>query len=213
MSASPPPASRWLVRLALGTLVFGAGCATPAQPLPTLAKAQVVSDFGSYDLRRIGVVPVAGVELQGELAGELQQSLVGEFQRATDVEWVQLGIAQFDGIEGFDLHLRGGYPTDTVLTLTKRHRLDGLLVVTTTDRQAHAPQRLGLQAVLLSAETGLSLWQADVQLDAADSRTRRAAEAWSHTRGNDLSDDHWELILSSPRRFVALAAHQLAEVF
>lgn len=197
----------------LAALLLGAGCRATVQPLPTLAKAQVVSDFGSYELRRVGVVPVGGTELGGGLEAELQATLVGEFQRRTDVEWVQLTTAEFDGMEAFDLHLRGGYPTDTILTLTKRHRLDGLLVVTVTDRQAHAPQRLGLQAVLLSAETGLSLWQADVQLDAADTRTRRAGEAWAHTRGSDLSDDHWELVLSSPRRFVALAVHQLADVF
>jgi hypothetical protein len=198
--------------LGLGALVLGSSCAAPVGPLPTLASATVVADFDTYNLRRVGVLPLSGLRLSEGLADYLQLALVSEFRATTGVEFVGLRANQLVGLPQFDPHLRGGYPVESILGLSGRHHLDALVVVTVTDRQAYTPQRLGLQAVLLSAETGMSLWQADLQLDAGDRRTRSAAESWAFGRGGDLSEDHWELILVSPRRFVQLAAAQLAKV-
>ena len=199
----------WLI----AALSLFTACVSAPTAMPTLASATVVSDFGTYELKRIAVVPLAGLALDGGLDMVLQSSLAAEFQAASDIEWVTLRSEELVGIKGFEPHQSGRYSAESILTLAQRHRLDGLLVVTVTDRQSHPPQRLGLQAVLLSTETGLSLWQAQVQVDAADGRTRRAAETWAESRGGDLSDDHWELVLLSPRRFVILAAAQLAAVF
>lgn len=194
-------------------LMLICGCASTVEPVPTLASATVVSDFGTYELKRVAVLPLAGESLDGGLDQVLQSSLAAEFQAASSSEWIILRPKELVGIKGFDPHRSGRYSAEAILTLAERYRLDGLLVVTITDRQDHPPQRLGLQAVLLSTETGLSLWQSQVQVDAADGRTRQAAEAWAISRGGDLSNDHWELVLLSPRRFVIMAAAQLASVF
>lgn len=198
--------------LGLCVLVLSNSCATPAGPLPSLASATVVNDIDTYNLRRIGLLPLSGLPLAEGLADFLQLAIAAEFQASTGIEWVVLSPSQMLGLPVFDPHLRGGYPVESVLDLSHRHHLDGLVVATVTDRQAYMPQRIGLQAVLLSAETGMSLWQADLQLDAADRRTRAAAESWAYRRGGDLSEDHWELVLVSPRRFVQLAAALLAKV-
>ena len=198
--------------LGLGVLALSSSCAAPVGPLPTLASATVVNDIDTYDLRRIAVLPISGLPLAEGLADSLQLALASEFRATTGLEWVGISTGQLLGLPEFDPHLRGGYPVKSILELSQRHRLDGLVVVTVTDRQAYPPQRIGLQAVLLSAETGMSLWQADLQLDAAEKRTRRAAESWAYSRGSDISKDHWELVLVSPRRFVQLAAAQLAKV-
>ena len=197
---------------ALCLLTLGA-CAAPVGPVPTVASARVVGDFDTYQLSRVGVLPVTGLPLTNGLAGILQSALAAEFVATGSIEWVVLTEAELSGIEGFEPHLRGGYPAESILVLSSRHRLDGLLVPTVTDRQSHSPQRLGVQTVLLSAETGMSLWQAEVQLDAADERTRLVAERFVHRRGGDLSSDHWEMVLLSPRRFACIAASQLAKVF
>lgn len=198
--------------LGLCALVLSSSCAAPVGPLPTLASATVVNDIDTYDLRRVGLLPLSGLPLAEGLGDHLQLSIATEFRATTGIEWIVLSQIEMLGLPEFNPHLRGGYSVESILDLSQRHHLDGLVVVTVTDRQAYTPQRIGLQAVLLSAETGMSLWQADLQMDAADRRTRSAAESWVYSRGGDISMDHWELILVSPRRFVQLAAAQLAKV-
>jgi hypothetical protein len=199
--------------LALFWLSLGlAACASTPQSVPPLASARVVGDFDSYTLQRVGIVPVSGGDLPNNEALELQAALLAEFSAGTDFELVALAGEDLAETPPLEPYRRGWYSPRTILTLARRHRLDGLLIATVTDRQVYHPQRLGLQVDLVSAETGQTLWYSALHIDAAESRVRDSMGVWARETLGDVSEASWESMLMSPRRFARFAAHQVASL-
>lgn len=197
--------------LALVVLMGVTSCVT-TMSVPPLASARMVSDFDTYRIHRVGLMPPAGLRLTLQQSEHLQAAFMAEFSAATDFEIVRLTARDLEAIPRMEAHLRGRYSPRTVSEISRRYHLDALLVPTVTDLQTYPPQRLGVQVDLLSSETGQSLWESSVQLDATQERVRRSIEVWADTHLGDVSDNTWELTLISPSRFARFAAYQMASL-
>lgn len=197
---------RRLVPLAL---MLGACMAAPSTP-DRLASAQVVPDFDSYVLRRVGLVPLTGPTLSTARASELQSAFFAELSAATRYEIVQLSSADLTEVPRSEPYRRGWYEPHTIIDLARRYRLDAVFVGTVTDEQPFPPQRLGVQLDLVASETGLVVWSAAVQLDASQERVVSRLEAWARDELGEAERQDAHLILISPRRFARFAAHEVA---
>ena len=200
---------------ALAALVFAsAGCATTARDVPCLATTRVVADRAEYNLRRIGVLTFHGGDMGVEEAGMLQHSLLSALSLHTQAELVPLSAADVEEVSDNEPFRRGWTSPEAILTLAKRYRLDAIFVGTVTERRSYQPQRLGLEAELISCDTGISIWDSSIQLDAAQDRTRRALRAWFESeRGAEATNEAWDLYLLSPTRFAEFGAAQIAMTF
>tara|TARA_R110002072_G_scaffold58824_12_gene149560 strand:- start:1516 stop:2139 length:624 start_codon:yes stop_codon:yes gene_type:complete len=197
--------------LVLAGPLLALGCASPVeQSVPALANAHVVADFASYKLMRVGIVPVSGDDLAQPESIEFQDALMAEFMANSRFEVIELRSTDLEETPPLEAHRRGWYSPRTILELSHRHRLDALLIPTVTDRQTYPPQRLGLQVDLVASETGQTIWNASLHIDASEVRVRDAMKIWVENRQGDLSEHSWEMVMISPARFARFAAHQVA---
>jgi hypothetical protein len=195
-------------------LCLATGCATTSREVPCLATTRVVSDRAEYKLRRIGVLAFQGPELGVEEGRALQLSILTALSSRTQAELVPLGAADVEEVSDNEPFRRGWTSPETILTLAKRYKLDAIFVGTVTERRSYQPQRLGLEAELISCDTGISIWNSSIQLDAAQDRTRLALKAWFESeRASEATNESWELYLLSPTRFAEFGAAQLAMTF
>lgn len=196
----------------LGISLLGlAGCSNVGtKAVPLLATGRMTSDFESYTLRRVAVLPLEADSIEFVGDESLKDALYAEFVAATDYEVVPLDARDLLEMQGLEPLRRGHYSAETLLELRRRFRLDAIAVGSILTRRAVPPQRLGVQFDLLSCETGATLWSASVMLDAADARTREALEAWSVEHSDSRAGA--ELILLSPRNFARFAAWQLMQL-
>lgn len=192
-------------------LALATGCAAP-RAVPPLASARMVSDFDTYRLERVGLLPPVGRRLTEQQQDDVQAACMAEFGAGTAMEIVRLTTPDLEAVPAIEPHRRGRYSAEAILALARRYRLDALLIPTVTDLQVHPPQRLGLSVDLLSAETGQALWSSAVQLDAAQEATRDSIETWARAHQGDVSDHTWEVTLLSPKRFARFAAFHLASL-
>lgn len=190
-------------------LLASLACAAPP-PVPALASARMATDFETYTIRRVGLLPPQGLASVPDQAAELQAAFLAEFSAGTPYEVVSLGARDLDAIPSLDPYRRGEFAPATLLALAERFSLDALWIPTITDLQTHPPQRLGLSIELVSTETGQTIWSSSLQLDAARDSVRKSMRAWVEREVGDVSDTTWELTLISPRRFARFAAYQIA---
>lgn len=201
-----------LLALVLGGCAGLAACRSTPEPVPNLAHARHVEDFRTYRIERVGLLPFRGAALEASYADVLQQAFHAELVNATPYELVRLLPADLEEVPGSDPHRRGGYDPRTILDVSRRFRLDGMLVPTVTDFQYFPPLRLGVQLELVSSETGALLWTSLVHLDTSDATVRRGLEAFHRRRADSLGDERWQLTLLAPRRLARFAAWQVAGV-
>lgn len=202
---------RALRRCALLFALGLAACASSKQQeVPVLATGRITSDFASYSVRRVGLLPIHASADELATDGDLEQAFQAELAASTGYEVVQLAPADLLELGRLDPHRRGAYAAESLLELRRRFLLDAVAVASVSSRRVVAPQRLGLQLDLISCETGATLWSARVMLNAADAETREALEIWSqqHTK----TEGGAELALLSPRRFARFAAWQIAQL-
>jgi hypothetical protein len=191
-------------------LVLTSCGALPTREVPLLATGRITSDFASYSIRRVGLLPmrVDGDEAPGD--GALEQAFHAELVAATGYEVIPLTQHDLLEFEALQPYRRGSYPAATLLELRRRFRLDAVAVGVVSNRRVVPPQRLGLQLDLISCETGATLWSSSVLLDAADAETRESLAIWSEQHTDSL--DGAELVLLSPRRFARFAAWQVMQL-
>ena len=203
-----------ITALALCCALSACTSAPTRQDAELFATARVVTDFESYDLRRVGLLPLLHDELLAEQSASIQSGFLGEFSRSTPFEVVCLDSADLAEIPGSDPYRRGWYDPRTIISLARRYQLDAVFVGTLADTQFFAPQRISAQVDLVACETGASIWTGAVHLDASDSHVRESLMLWreentsDHYRGSEPND----LALISPRRFARFAAWQLAQL-
>ena len=206
------PATSLLRRAAVGAAAVLLGGCLGTRSVPPLGTARMTSDFETYALRRVGLLPAAGPRLGADQAADLQAAFFAEFSAATDFEIVALTEEDLEAIPSMEPHRMGDYRPATILAVARRYRLDALLVPTVTDIQTHPPLRLGLAVDLVSTETGQALWAASIQLDASRAAVQESLRAWTARESGETTDAAWELALISPRRFARFAAFQLASL-
>ena len=191
--------------LALGAL---ASCLVASPPrMPSLANATVSSDFESYRIHRVGLLPFSGEDITPERSVDLQAAFHSELSQSTPFEVVMLGGADLEALEESEPYRRGWYRPKTIIGLSKRYSLDAILFGTVTQERFYPPQILALQVDLVSAETGLVIWSAAVHIDANDPRVLDGLQLYY---GAEEGEDAWRLSLLSPERLGRFAAFQVA---
>ena len=197
--------SRILAALALALLP---GCALFPKHMPMLATAQVASDFDTYEVQRVGLMPFQGETIDLGRGRDLQLAFYSEFSRTTPFEIVLLDGADLEEIEDSEPHRRGWYSPTTIIETSRRYNLDAILFGTVLREQLFPPQELSAQVDMVAAETGLVIWSASVHANAGDTRVRDGLEVYFGAAAD--ASDPWELSLVSPTRFARYAAHQIA---
>ena len=204
---------RHAAALALALLV-GCQVSGPPAPPPPLATARFATDFHTYRLQRVGLLPLTGAEISTEQSQMLQAAFMVELSHATDVELVRLEPHDLEEVPGSEPYRRGRYLPRTILELARRFQLDALLVGTVTHIQAFPPQALSISLDLVSCETGMVLWSSAVNLDAGDRDVHDSLEAWAAMqRSSTGSRESLQLTLISPSRFARFAAYEVARRF
>ncbi len=178
--------------------------------VPLLGTGRVTADFASYTVRRVGLLPLnEGGE--GAASDEsMEQALHAELVASTGFEVIPISADDLLEVEGLEPFRRGRYSPAGLIELRRRFLLDAVFVSAISSRRMVPPQRLGLQADLISCETGATLWSGNVLLDAADKTTREALELWSMQFTDSAGGA--ELVLLSPRRFARFAAWQVMQL-
>lgn len=187
-----------------------AACASTRADVGNLAHASVTSDFQSYGLKRVGLLPFQGEAIDVQAGRELQAAFATELSTGSGLEIVPLSQADLEEVAKSEPFRRGSIKPATVLALAKRFRLDGLFTGTVTDLRGYAPLRLCVDLDLIASETGLSVWSASAHLDASDERVQRGLEQWVKKSRSAAADEGSEIYLMSPRRFAQFAAAQIA---
>jgi hypothetical protein len=184
---------------------------TPPIVIAPLSTSRSALDRASYDLRRVGIVPFTGAQIDGEQSRMLQTAFALELARRGRFEVVQLAAEELAEVDQSQPHLRGAYDPRTLLELSHRYRLDGLVIGTVAELQWHPPLEIAVGVELVSCETGLIVWSSSVQIDTEDPHARKAMEAWCEAeRSAGSSNDGVGLVLISPSRFARFAAREIA---
>ena len=175
-------------------------------PDVSLAQARVSTDFSSYDIHRVGLVPFKGDMLDRVRRRELQDAFHSELGQSTPYELVLLEDQHLRELTPSEPYLKGSYLPRTIIELTRRFNLDAIFFGTITQERFYPPQVLSMQMDLVSAETGLVIWSGNLHLDADDPRV---AEGLRKFYGG-IEDESWHIALISPERFARFAAFQMA---
>lgn len=200
-----------LLAAAGAALAFASCAALHRDPPRELAQTRRVSDYPTYSLRRVGLLPFAGADLDGRRETEFRQAFLFEFARTAPYEVIALTEAQIAEVDPSRPHERGVYPSRTVLELARRFRLDGLLAGSVTQLEVYSPQLLGLQLELVSAETGLVIWSSSVHVDGADASLTPNFEHFRRQQRDDSAGSaDLQLTLLSPARLARFAAYEIA---
>jgi len=202
------------MRFALLAPLLGAfcltGCTMMSQPAELdLATARITSDFETYTLRRVGLVPLRGFDLDVDQERVLRSAIFNEFSQGTPYEIVPLERNDLEEVPGSDPYRRGRYDPRTIIALSRRYELDGVFVTTITDHQFFDPQRLSMQIDLVATETGVAIWSSSIHLDASHPEVRKSLRAYLE---REDESETWEINLLSPRSFAQFAAHQMARM-
>jgi hypothetical protein len=191
--------------------LLASACASEERALPRLGSAEVVADFDSYVIRRVGILPFADPDGGIEPKGVLQGAFYAELQRCTPYDLLLLDNRDLEEIQRAEPHRRGALRPDTLIALARRYRLDAVLFGTILQQQLFPPQMLSLRADLVSAETGQVLWSGRLHLDANRAEVRDGLRAYYGEGGGPTSGDpSWELALLAPARLARFAAWQVA---
>jgi hypothetical protein len=200
--------------LLLGLLALG-GCNTIFEKsVEHLAVASVASDFQTYSIHRVGLLPLIGRSVDEEHAQILQSAFFTELSMQTPFEIVPLRAKDLEEIDHRESYLLGNYQPEMVIDLARRYRFDAMFIGTVVDYQFYTPQQLSMEMELVATETGVAIWTGSIQLDGSSSRVRRSLKAFYSKSGAVESEDGegWELALLSPRLFAQFAAWQIAKM-
>lgn len=203
---------RICTRAILVVAICCAACLGPSD-VPMLGSARMTSDFDTYTVRRVGILPfraLDGADLEPHEIGTLETAFAAEFSLGTPYDLVTLRGVELAEVLPPEPFREGAYSPQTIRTLRDRYLLDALLVGTVTSRRVIAPQVLGVQLDLVSCETGATIWSADLTLDASHRDTREALKVWARSV---LGEEHGaDMAMISPQKFANFAAYQLARL-
>lgn len=185
-------------------------CSTIHNDVESLATARLASDRDLYSLRRVGVLPIDGLLMRADDALAFQGALVEQLSRRMHAEVIALDASDVAEVPEGDAFRTGRIEPKSILALSRRFNLDGLVTATVTERRAYAPQRFAVEVDLTACDTGLPIWGASLHLDAAQERTQHALRMWfENERTTHNANESWDLYLLSPQRFAEFAAAQV----
>ena len=195
--------------VALLLLVCASSCASTHGSVPPLGTARASSDFSTYQIRRVGVMPPHGEGLDPELAAALRDALASAFTAETNYELVPLTQAMTESVAALEPARTGRTRPEAVLDLARRASLDAVMSVCVTDLRPYEPVRMGLEIDLVVVETGLTTWSCTVRVDTGDAYTREVIQIWQESMRVGGETERAVDFLS-PRRIGEFAAAQAA---
>jgi hypothetical protein len=189
-------------------------CISTRSDIDHLATARITPDFDTYSLHRVGLVPLLGRPVDVEQGEVLHSALFTELSRNTTFEMVPLSRNDLESVCVKDPYIRGRYEPQLIIDISRRFRLDGIVVASVTDYQYFTPQRLSLHVNLVAAETGASIWSSSAHLDATSERVQRAVRDFYDSNAAIDNEDGqgWEIALLSPRLFAQFAVWQIVRL-
>jgi hypothetical protein len=194
------------VCLALALLTSCAATREAVMPIGTASRS---ADFGTYPLRRIGLLVPEGEGVDPEFLHALRDALASEIAAAKSYEIVPLEVGDTEDVGRLETAHTGRVRTGPVVALARRSSLDGLITTRVLELRPYAPVRLVLSIDLIAVETGLVTWTGSVRVDANDRDTRAAIRTWQGSvRGANENDRALDLL--SPLRIAEFAAMQAA---
>lgn len=202
------PLYKLLIALAVGAST--SSCAMFESEMPMIASAQVASDFDTYRVSRVGLMPFQGTEVDLMRGDELQLAFYSEFSRTTPFELVLLDGLDLEDVRGSEPYRRGWYHPRTIIEVSRRYSLDAVLFGTVVREQFYPPQELSVQVDMVAAETGLVIWSSSAHLSAGDERVQEGLKIFYDSEFSGAAS--WELSLVSPTRFARFAAFQIASL-
>jgi len=197
-----------------GALLLSSCSMFAEQRVEHLATGRIASDFDSYEIHRVGLLPLLGRGVDREHSKVLQAAFFTELSQQTPFEIVPLDPVDLEEIDHPESYLRGNYDPEMIIELARRFRFDAMLVGTVVDFQYYSPQRLSVEMELVVTETGAAVWSSSVQLDSSSKRVQRALKNFYAGSGAIEAEDGngWEIALLSPRLFSQFAAWQIARM-
>ena len=202
------PLLKLVIALAVG--LSASSCAMFTSDMPMIASAQVASDFDTYEISRVGLMPFQGTDVDLTRADELQLAFYSEFSRTTPFELVLLDGIDLEEVRGSEPYRRGWYHPTTIIEISRRYNLDAVLFGTVVRDQFFPPQELSVQVDMVAAETGLVIWSSSAHLSAGDLRVQEGLKIFYDSEVTGAAS--WELSLVSPTRFARFAAFQIASL-
>lgn len=212
-----PRLSRPLAWLCAAAALLG-GCALPDPDDLVLGREFKPTNFQveprrlNPQLRRVLVLPLTS-EVTGTPAADalehLETALRTELKRTQRFELVWLTRAELVTLSGrSDWAADSVLPADLLRRLQEQHQCDGVLFSRLTRYEAYPPLAVGWQFKLVGCPTPQVLWAFDEVFDAREAGVVNGARRFQQadkSPGRRTGDSR--VILSSPRRFAAYAAH------
>ncbi len=200
--------------LLVGLLALGGCSSLVQQRIEHFATGRVASDFDSYSIHRVGLLPIIGRSMDQAHAELLQSAFFVELSKQSTFDIVPLSERDLEEIDHTESYVRGVYEPKMVIDLARRFHFDAIFVGTVVDYQFYTPQSISVELELVAAETGAAIWASEVHLDASAPRVRKSLEAFYQEGGAGETEngDGWRLALISPRLFSQFAAWQVARL-
>ena len=182
----------------------------PRDPEPKRVNAYLADDRDISSVRRIMVLPFW--EAPGVRAdlGRIHNAFHDELTKLQRFEIVPLPPdAREDDLINSTLH-RGKISTGSLVSLSERYHLDGIMVGTVTSYRPYSPPHLGMRVQLISIHTGDTVWAAEGLYDASDARTVEDLEHYYQTsQATDETGHGVELYWISPSKFASYVSYRL----
>jgi hypothetical protein len=165
-------------------------------------------ELATRKIRRVVLAPFEDEAHSGPERAAIQHAFAQEFEKETSIEVLMIDdAARMEAAQDDRPRRTGQYHLESILELALRHDADGVLFGTITSYRAYAPQKLGIRADLISANSGLLLWSAHADFDMADDDARSTLE--SHYKKYSAKEPQalsWDHALNSPGRFASLVS-------
>lgn len=183
-----------------------------ARDVPMLARSTVATDYATYPIQRVGLMPAVGGGEDRAMTIALEEGLVSEMTRTTPFEVVRLGSVELEEVRDSHPYRNGHYDLDTIIDVARRYRLDAVAFPTVVQQRFFTPIVLAVQMDLVAAETGLVIWSGSVHLDGQDAAVREGLEIYFSREDGSVGGQDWSVALLSPSRYARFAAYQLARL-
>ena len=169
----------------------------------------LAGDFSSNGIRRVGCLPLQKETYCYDDLQTLQSIFLQELQRKGVFEVILL-----DPEEGAALSRlsrpKNAYPSEWVLAVKKRYRLDGILVARVTHYNPYEPKILGVRGELINSRTGDMSWSVDVLFDSSERETLEDMKRFFALKESSFG---WKLPLFSHKHFLRYACSRIFETF
>lgn len=200
--------------IALVALALASSCRSTLWPrdVPLLSRSSVATDYATYPLERVGLMPVSGGTTDPAMTAALEDGLVAEITRTTPFEVVRLASSDLEEISASEPYRHGRYELTTIIDVARRYRLDAIVFPTILQQRFFTPIVLGVQMDMVAAETGLVIWTGNIHLDGQDAAVREGLEIYYSREDGTVTGQDWDVALLSPSKYARFAAYQLARL-